>query len=102
MASANTALLAETAGQLMAAGKGLLAMDESTGTCNRRFAAAGIPQTEDARRAYREMLLCTPGLGQYISGVILFDETIGQQTTEGVPFVQVLGEAGIVVGSRWT
>ena len=96
----NSQRLAATAHAMMAAGKGLLAMDESTGTCNRRFAAAGIPQTEEARRAYRELLVCTPGLGQHISGAILFDETIRQQTTDGVPFVQVLGEAGIVVGIK--
>ena len=96
----NSQMLVGTARSMMAAGKGLLAMDESTGTCNRRFAAAGIPQTEEARRAYRELLVCTPGLGQHISGAILFDETIRQQTTDGVPFVQVLGEAGIVVGIK--
>jgi fructose-bisphosphate aldolase class I len=85
---------------MMATGKGLLAMDESTATCNRRFAAAGIPQTEEARRAYRELLVTTPGLGQHISGAILYDETLRQRTAGGVPFVQVLGEAGILVGIK--
>ncbi|KAA0890614.1 class I fructose-bisphosphate aldolase [Pusillimonas sp. ANT_WB101] len=92
--------LMETANAMVADGKGLLAMDESTGTCNRRFASAGIPQTEEARRAYRELLVCTPGLAQYISGAILFDETIHQRTTTGVPFTKVLSDAGIIAGIK--
>ena len=59
----------------MADDKGLLAMDESNPTCNKRFAKLGIPQTEETRRAYRELIITTPGLGEYISGVILYDET---------------------------
>jgi fructose-bisphosphate aldolase class I len=94
-----TALMA-TADALMADGKGLLAMDESTGTCDRRFAAVGIPQTGEARRAWRELLVCTPGLNRFVSGAILFDETIHQRTTDGVPFVIVLRDAGIVPGIK--
>ena len=90
----------ETARTLLLDGKGLLAMDESTGTCDKRFAKAGIPQTEEARRAYRELLVCTPGLNAHISGAILFDETIRQKTTAGKPFVDVLRDAGIVPGIK--
>ena len=92
--------LIETSRTLLLGGKGLLAMDESTGTCDKRFAKAGIPQTEEARRAYRELLVCTPGLNAHISGAILFDETIRQKTTAGKPFVDVLRDAGIVPGIK--
>ena len=80
--------------------KGLLAMDESTPTCNKRFAALGIPQTEEARRAYREMIVTTPGLNESIGGAILYDETIHQQTGDGTPFVKVLLDAGIIPGIK--
>ena len=90
----------ETAQALVAGDKGLLAMDESTPTCNRRFAALGIPQTEEARRAYRELIVTTPHLGECISGAILYDETIHQETTAGIPFVKVLIEAGIITGIK--
>ena len=89
-----------TAKKLVADDKGLLAMDESHPTCNKRFAALGIPQTAEARRAYREMLATTPDLGDYISGAILFDETIRQQTKAGIPFVQVIATAGIIPGIK--
>ena len=92
--------LVATARQLMAGGKGLLAADESTGTCNRRFARLGITQDEPTRRAYRELLLTTPGLADCISGVILFDETIRQRTSSGVAFLTVLAQAGIVPGIK--
>ena len=75
----NMAELTDTARSLVAGDKGLLALDESNPTCNKRFAALGILQTVDVRRAYREMLVTTPGLGECISGVILSDETIRQQ-----------------------
>ena len=71
-------------------------------TCNARFAKLGIPQTEAARRAYRELLVTTPGLGESINGAILYDETIRQQTKDGTPFVTVLTEAGIIPASKWT
>jgi fructose-bisphosphate aldolase class I len=96
----NTQRLIETAQALIADDKGLLAMDESNPTCNKRFAAAGIPQTEEARRAYREMIVTTPGLGESIGGAILYDETIRQATTGGTPFVTVLADAGIVPGIK--
>jgi fructose-bisphosphate aldolase, class I len=92
--------LKTTAQTLFADDKGLLAMDESTSTCNRRFARLGIPQTEDARRAWREVIVTTPGLGDAISGAILFDETIRQSTAAGVPFAKVLEDAGIMPGIK--
>jgi len=96
----NTQALNDTAKALIADCKGILAMDESTPTCNKRFAAQGIEQTEEARRAYRELLITTPGLGDCISGVILYDETIRQQTSEGIPFVKKLADSGIIVGIK--
>ena len=92
--------LAGTARALVADGKGILAIDESIPTCNRRFAALGIAQNVSTRRAYREMIVTTPGLGDRISGVILFDETIRQRTTDGVPFLAVLAGAGIIAGIK--
>lgn len=92
--------LIATAQALVADDKGLLAMDESTRTCNERFAGAGIPETVEARRAYRELIVTTPGLGESISGAILFDETIRQTTTEGTPFIDVLVKAGIIPGIK--
>jgi fructose-bisphosphate aldolase, class I len=96
----NTRSLGETAQTLVGANKGLLAMDESTGTCNKRFAEAGIPQTVEFRRAYREMIVTTPGLGDCIGGAILYDETIRQQTRDGTPFADALVEAGIIPGIK--
>ena len=93
-------VLYSTAQALVADDKGLLAMDESDPTCNARFAQVGIPQTVEARRAYRELLVTTPGLGECISGAILFDETIHQQTKDGRSFVAVLMQAGIIPGIK--
>jgi len=92
--------LKNTARALVADDKGLLAMDESNPTCNKRFAKAGIAQTEEARRDYREMILTTPGLGEFISGVILYDETIHQQKKDGTPFAKVVQDAGIIPGIK--
>ncbi|MFZ0393883.1 MAG: class I fructose-bisphosphate aldolase [Terracidiphilus sp.] len=92
--------LADTATALFADSKGLLAMDESNPTCNKRFAGLGIPQTEEARRAYREMIVTTPGLSDCIGGAILYDETIRQNRRDGAPFAQVLIEAGIIPGIK--
>lgn len=92
--------IVETARALIAGGKGLLAMDESNGTCNKRFAGAGIPETEACRRAYRELIVTTPGLAECISGVILYDETIRQRKDDGTPFVKVLTDAGIIPGIK--
>ena len=92
--------LMETARTLVAADKGLLAMDESNPTCNKRFAKLGIPQTVEARRAYREWIVSTPGLGECISGTILYDETIRQQKKDGTPMVKALIDAGIIPGIK--
>jgi fructose-bisphosphate aldolase, class I len=92
--------LIATARALMADDKGLLAMDESNPTCNKRFAKLGIPQTVEARRAYRELIITTPGLGESISGAILYDETIRQQKMDGTPFTKVLTDAGIISGIK--
>ena len=96
----NVQKLIETAKMLVAGNKGLLAMDESNPTCNKRFASLGIPQTEEARRAYRELIITTPSLGEYISGAILYDETIRQQKKDGTSFVKVITDAGIIPGIK--
>ncbi len=93
-------LLVDTAAALVADDKGLLAMDESDATCNARFAKLGIPQTEEARRAWRELLVTTPGLGEPIGGVILFDETIRQRKKDGTLFTKVINDAGIIPGIK--
>ncbi|MEJ2535132.1 MAG: fructose-bisphosphate aldolase class I [Gammaproteobacteria bacterium] len=92
--------LVRTAQAMVAEGRGLLAIDESTGTCQKRFDSIGVECTEDNRRAYRGMLLTTPGLGEHISGAILFDETIRQATDDGVAFTKVMTEAGILPGIK--
>jgi fructose-bisphosphate aldolase class I len=92
--------LEETANALFAGDKGLLAMDESNPTCNKRFAQLGIPQTVEARRAYRELIVTTPRLGDCIGGAILYDETIRQQKSDGTPFIKVLTDAGIIPGIK--
>lgn len=92
--------LVATAKAMVAAGKGILAADESYGTANKRFEKLGIPTTEEMRRAYREMLFTTPGIGEFFSGVILFDETIRQATKDGISFSQVLRSAGIIPGIK--
>jgi len=96
----NTQALIDTARTLVASDKGLLAMDESNPTCNKRFAEWGIPQTAEARRAWRELIVTTPGLGECISGVILYDETIRQQKKDGTPFVKAITDAGIIPGVK--
>lgn len=96
----NSLELIVTAKAIVAEDKGLLAIDESNPTCNKRFARLGIPQTEEARRAYRELILTTPGLGECISGVILYDETIRQQKKDGTTFVKVITDAGIIPGIK--
>jgi fructose-bisphosphate aldolase class I len=92
--------LRNTAQALVAGDKGLLAMDESTPTCNKRFAAAGIPQNEEMRRAYREMIVTTPRLSDCLNGAILFDETIRQKKKDGTPFAKALSDAGIIPGIK--
>ena len=96
----NAQKLIDTARAMVADDKGLLAMDESNPTCNKRFAKLGIPQTEQARRAYRELIVTTPGLGESISGAILYDETIRQQKNDGTPFAKAITDAGIIPGIK--
>ena len=85
---------------LLASGKGILAADESFPTIEKRFAALGIPSTGENRLAYRKLLFTTPGLGEFISGVILFDETIRQRTNDGVSLPEVLTKQGIIPGIK--
>ncbi|AYL94908.1 class I fructose-bisphosphate aldolase [Mucilaginibacter celer] len=92
--------LKDIAKQMMAGNKGLLAMDESVSTCNKRFAALNIPQTEEYRRKYRELIVTTPKLEEAISGAILFDETIRQSTADGKMFIEILKEKGIIPGIK--
>ena len=96
----NEKQLRDTVQAMIAGDKGLLAMDESTPTANKRFAADGIPQTEDQRRAYRDMIVTTPGLNEALNGAILFDETIRQQTRKGIPFAKALADVGIIPGIK--
>jgi len=92
--------LEEAARALVARGKGILAADESTGTIEKRFNSVWVTCTEDNRRAYRELLFSTAGLGEFISGVILFDETIRQKAADGTPLVEVLHRQGIIPGIK--
>ena len=92
--------LAETAQAMVAKGKGIIAIDESTATIGKRFEQVGIPNNEENRRAYRELLLTTPRLSEHISGAILFDETLRQSTKAGVPFAKYLTQNGIIPGIK--
>jgi len=92
--------MTKTAQALVAPGKGILAADESTPTMAKRLAAIGLESTEPRRRAYREILFSTPGLGEAISGVILFDETIRQRSADGTPFAEVLQKQGVIPGIK--
>jgi fructose-bisphosphate aldolase class I len=85
---------------LVAPGKGILAADESFGTIEKRFKSVSIASTEEQRRAYREMLFTTPSIGDYISGVIMFDETIRHKTKDGARFCDVLNKAGVAPGIK--
>ena len=85
---------------MVAPGKGVLAADESSGTITKRFQAIGVESTFDSRRAYRETLLSTPGLEEFVSGVILYDETLRQSTAGGTPFPKLLEERGILPGIK--
>ena len=86
--------------KLIAPARGILAADESTGTIERRFKSINVPNTEASRQAYRDMLFTTPGFGEYISGVILFDETIRQKSLKGVPFTEVLTQSNSIPGIK--
>ncbi len=96
----DTALLSKTAAAMVAKGKGILAADESSGTCETRFKSVGVESTEENRRTYRGLLFTTPGVEQYLSGVILFDETIRQKTNDGVLFPEYLAKKGIIPGIK--
>ena len=96
----NSQEIIDTARMLVTGEKGLLAMDESNPTCNKRFAKLGIPQTEEARRSYRELIVTTPGLSEFISGAILYDETIRQSKKDGTLFVKIINDAGIIPGIK--
>jgi fructose-bisphosphate aldolase class I len=89
-----------TARRLVARGQGILAVDESTKTCNARFEKLGIAPTLENRRAYREMLLTAPGLGSFVSGAILYDETLRQSCANGEPFVGAMRSGGIMAGIK--
>jgi len=92
--------LESVARKLVAPGKGILAADESSGTIEKRLKSINVPSTEENRRAYREVLFTTKGAGEFISGVILFDETIRQKTRDGRTFVEALEGQGIIPGIK--
>ena len=96
----NEKLLRETAQKMVAKGKGILASDESNPSANKSLARAGVAPTEENRRRYRELFICTPGINKYLNGVILSDETFGQRSLEDMPFREVLSEQGILVGIK--
>jgi fructose-bisphosphate aldolase class I len=96
----NRSELESTARAMVAKGKGILAADESSGTIKKRFDGIQLVSTEEARRSYREMLFTAPGAAQYVSGVIFYDETLRQKTSDGVPFAQYLSKLGIVPGIK--
>jgi fructose-bisphosphate aldolase, class I len=92
--------LARTANQLVAPGKGILAADESSPTIKKRFDSIGVESTEENRRAYRDLLFTTEGAEDFISGVILYDETIRQSSADGTPFAKLLADRGIIPGIK--
>ena len=96
----NLGELESVARSLVAPGKGILAADESAPTIEKRFKAIDLPSTEENRRAYRELLFATPGVSEFISGVILYDETIRQRSADGTPFTKALERQGIVPGIK--
>ena len=96
----DVAALHAIAEAMVAPGKGVLAADESFGNINKKFEKLGVPVTEENRRAYRELLFTAAGIGTYISGIILFDETIRQSAADGRTFVKVLGDAGVIPGIK--
>src|SRR3989338_2564611 len=96
----NQQKLIETVARLVSPPKGIIAADESSPTCNKRFEKLGVPTTEEKRRDYRALLITAPSIEKYISGYILFDETIRQSTKEGKSFTAILQEKGIDVGIK--
>jgi len=99
-AGAYDAELVETANKIASAGKGILAMDESNGTCGKRLEDVGVENIEANRRAYRDLLVSTEGLGEYISGAILFEETLYQSKLDGTSFVDTLNKSGVIPGIK--
>jgi fructose-bisphosphate aldolase class I len=95
-----SAELERTAREIVAADRGILAADESSGTIKKRFDSIGVESTEESRRAYRDLLFTTPGLGEWVSGVILYDETLRQSTRDGVPFPMALAAGGMIPGIK--
>ncbi len=93
-------ILKSTAMAMVASGKGILAIDESHGTCTKRFEALGVECNEDSRRAYRSLLVGAQGIEDYVSAYILFDETLRQETEEGIAFTKVLADKGIIPGIK--
>jgi len=93
-------LLSKTAAAMVAKGRGILAADESSGTCEKRFKSVNVESTEENRRAYRNLLFSTPGIEQFLSGVILFDETARQKAVDGTPIPDYLAKKGIVPGIK--
>jgi len=93
-------VLKNTINDLVVEGKGILAADESTGTIGKRLATINVESTEENRRLYRETLFTTEGLNEFVSGVIMFEETLGQSTSDGVPFAELLSRQGIVPGIK--
>jgi fructose-bisphosphate aldolase, class I len=94
------ATLSETARALVAEGKGILAADESSGTIKKRFDSIGVESTEENRRAYRDLLFTAEGAEEHVSGVILFDETIRQSSSDGTPFPELLASKGVIPGIK--
>jgi fructose-bisphosphate aldolase class I len=94
------ALLAKTAAAMVAKGKGILAADESSATCEKRFQSVSVECTEENRRAYRQLLFSAPGVEQHLSGVILFDETARQKASDGTPFPHYLQKKGVIPGIK--
>ena len=94
------ALLSKTAAAMVAKGKGILAADESSGTCEKRFKSVSVECTEENRRAYRNLLFSAPGVEQFLSGVILFDETARQKANDGTPIPEYLAKKGVVPGIK--
>lgn len=90
----------ELAGRLMAPGKGILAADESISTMNKRLAAVGVAETSESARQYRDVLFSAHGIGDYLSGIILFDETIRQTANNGMPFPHLLEQSGVMPGIK--
>src|SRR5437879_9290871 len=96
----NLAELNKVAEAMVAPGKGILAADESSGTIKKRFDSIGVESTEETRRAYRDLLFTAEGAEDFISGVILYDETLRQSSSDGTPFAKLLESKGVIPGIK--